>query len=369
MKTAEFDFNLPTELIAQYPLKERDQSRLLHYNPQSKSIKHLNFSDILSILEPGDILVRNTSKVLAARLFASAIGEDNQQSKTEILLIKPYTKDSDGSGSKWQILGKPWKKLKDNHKYKLSNGQEIGIKEVQDNEGKTIKLADFGSYEKFKEAVSEVGMMPIPPYMKREADSSDQDRYQTVYAEECTKGASIAAPTAGLHFTPEIFEKLSEKGIETLDISLHVGTGTFLPIKSEDISEHKMQAEEFSIKKSTWQKILEAKKAGRRVITIGSTSTRCLEALAQMQERNELGSTDSSGSESELIHGSTDIFIYPGYKFKIADAILTNFHLPKSSLILLISAFIGKDELMRTYEEAINERYRFYSYGDCMLIY
>ncbi len=375
MRTDDFNFELPSELIAQYPLEERDKSRLLHYNPESKSIEHLNFKDIVAILNPGDLLIRNTTKVLPARLF---VKNPETSTEIEILLIKPFVnQNSNDNGYRWEILGKPWKKLKDGLKYKLPNGQEILIEEIfVEKNSKTIKVVNFGDYESFKKATSEVGSMPIPPYMKRIAEESDKERYQTIYAKEKTDGSSVAAPTAGLHFTEDIFKALEDKGIEVIDLTLHVGTGTFLPIKADEIKDHKMQSENFSITKKNWERVLKAKKEGRQVLTVGTTSTRCIESLARSKElftlkpiESELDFNLKLNHNEELIYGSTDIFIYPGYEFKIVDALLTNFHLPKSSLIILISAMMGRTEVMNTYKEAIDNGYRFYSYGDCMLIY
>lgn len=372
MKTDYFDFTLPDSLIAKYPLDKRDQSRLLHYNPESKTIKHLNFTDIIDILQPGDLLVCNNTKVLAARLFLERIKtksdtdstqeEDQNNKKIELLLTKPQVnKDNESNGYVWEFLAKPMKRVKIGHEYLLENGQKVTI-ETDDAEPnkQSKKFVNFGSFENFKKATAEAGQVPIPPYMSRESEELDHNRYQTIYAKENSKGASIAAPTAGLHFTDDIFAKLKERGVELHELTLHVGTGTFLPIKVDDIHDHKMQAETFHVAKETWNQIVAAKKAGRRIVTVGSTSTRCLEALANTQGINE--------AEQDL-ESETDIYIYPGYEFKMADCMLTNFHLPKSSLILLVSAFAGRDEIMDIYNEAIKEEYRFYSYGDCMLMY
>lgn len=347
MNTSDFDFELPEELIAQYPLDKRDESRLLHYSLEKRTIKHLKFIDIINILKKGDILVRNNTKVLPARLFVKPVITNHPEENREIEILLIKAKDQKQL-SKWEIIGKPFKRLKAGKSYVLNNAQEIKIEEEAGT-----KYADFGSEENFHKAINEAGSMPIPPYMKRSAEELDKSRYQTVYArEDISSGLSIAAPTAGLHFTDEIFKELKNKGIEVLDTTLHVGMGTFLPIKTDNIHEHKMHAEYYEISPETWAKVTSAKAEGRRVISVGSTSTRCLEAAAQ----------------SGQLNGETDIFIYPGYKFQLVDGIITNFHLPKSTLILMISAFAGTEEILRAYAEAIEEKYRFYSYGDAMAL-
>lgn len=350
MKTEDFNFELPEELIARYPLDRRDESRLLHYNLESKSLKHLKFHNIVDLLQKGDLLVRNNTRVLPARLF---LEDSLKQIKVEVLLIKP----KDERGFVWEIMGKPWKKIKPEFSYQLANGQEVSIELDSDKK----KYINFESLDLFKQAIEEAGAMPIPPYMSRDAESMDADRYQTIYAQEASSARSIAAPTAGLHFTEEIFQKLKAKGVEVVDLTLHVGTGTFVPVKTEDITDHEMHPESFSVDEANWSKILKAKEEGRRVISIGSTSTRCLETLARPDQF-------SIEKNSQSLFGETDIYIYPGFEFKIVNAILTNFHLPKSSLILMVSAFAGREEILKIYKEAIEEKYRFYSYGDCMLL-
>ena len=350
MLTKDFYFELPSELIAKHPLEKRDLSRLLHYNPKTQTIKHLNFKDITGILNRGDLLVINNTKVLPARLFLKK-KNDNTGKQIEVLLLKPKISEKE-NGSIWEIMGKPFKRLKSIFEYELENGLEVSIIE-EDNK----KYLDFHSLDNFKKAISDAGNMPIPPYMKRAGADEDKERYQTIYAKDENQ-FSVAAPTAGLHFTDEVFKALREKGVEIIELTLHVGPGTFLPIKSENIKDHKMMAEDFEIKKEDLNKILKAKNEGKRVVGVGSTSSRCLESLEIDKKYDE-----------DLIKGSTDIYIYPGYKFKMIDAMLTNFHLPESTLILLVSAFTSKDEVMDIYKEAIKEQYRFYSYGDCMLVY
>ena len=342
-----FDFELPEELIARYPLEERTASRLLVYDGAKQEIQHKKFLDIVDFLCPGDILVRNNTKVLPARFYVTretALQADKVETpsaKIEILLIK---KQHD---QVWDIMAKPGKKLKDGLFYQLENGSEIKIIKTE-----TKFQLDFGSEENFYNAIRDCGSMPIPPYMKRSAEDIDKERYQTTYACEHHSGMSVAAPTAGLHFDSEIDKKLLDRGVEILELTLHVGIGTFAPIKTENILEHKMHSEFYELAKDSWEKIQLAKKSGRRIITVGSTSTRVLESVAR----------------TGIFTGETDIFLYPGQEFKVVDGMITNFHLPKSSLIVMISAFLGENPVKKIYSEAISEKYRFYSYGDASLL-
>lgn len=331
-----FNFHLPANLIAKYPLEKRSDSRLLVYDASSDKLEHKKFIDIIDLLQPGDILVRNNTKVLPARIFVT----NSTGAKIEILLIKNI-KDQ-----LWQIMAKPAKKLKHGQYYELENGLKLKIIR-QDEE----LLVDFGSEENYQKAISECGTMPIPPYMKRSAEELDKERYQTIFSKEHDTGVSVAAPTAGLHFTEKIDKALREKEVEILELTLHVGIGTFAPIKTENILEHKMHSEYYEISPEIWQQIQAAKKQNRRIIAVGSTSTRVLEAVAQTGE----------------LSGETDIFIYPGFEFKVIDGMVTNFHLPKSSLLVMISAFLGENTVKQIYQEAIKEKYRFYSYGDACL--
>lgn len=340
MKLADFDFNLPEELIATYPTEKRDESKMLCYQRHVRKLEHKQFSNIVDILQEGDLVVRNSSKVLPARLELNT----NTGSKIEILLLKPLSE-----GFVWQAIAGNAKRIKTGRTYKLTNSLEIELARVDDESNEVV--VNFISLENFQRAIKECGTMPIPPYMKREAEELDKERYQTIYAKDRNDGVSVAAPTAGLHFTPAIDEALIAKGVEIAELTLHVGLGTFLPIKSENIHEHKMHEEYFSLEEELWNKIQLAKKESRRVIAIGSTSTRVLETVAN----------------NSKLQGWTDIYIYPGYEFKIVDGMLTNFHLPKSSLFVMISAFLGTDIAQNIYTEAIKEKYRFYSYGDCCL--
>ncbi len=336
-----YDFDLPEELIARYPQEKRDQSRLLHYNLESKSLKHLAFSDITHLLKAGDLLVLNKTQVLASRFYLQPLD-------IEILLLTR-------KGDQWEAIAKPLKKLKDGASYQLKNGQTVKITKLKQDASSEISpqiLVNFGSEEDFNRAVREAAEMPIPPYLKRRAEEIDKERYQTIFAQDSASGFSIAAPTAGLHFSDEILTKLRTKGVEILELTLHVGLGTFLPIKSQTISGHKMHSEYYEISSETWQKILSAKSAGQRIISVGSTASRALESAA------------ATGT----LTGETDIYIYPPYKFKIIDGMLTNFHLPRSTLLLMVSALAGQEEILNIYKEAVIQRYRFFSYGDCMLL-
>jgi S-adenosylmethionine:tRNA ribosyltransferase-isomerase len=343
MSLNNFDFDLPEELIARHPLAKRDSSRMLYYNSQSQTLKHLQFPNLVDILHSGDVLVRNCSRVLPARLYPHIYKEGKLSEKSVEILLTKYLEE----GS-WEIIAKPAKKLKDQTKLRFSETDDSEIT-VTRSEDHTLTVT-FNSDDDFKNIVEKYGNMPIPPYFKRLANENDKKRYQTVYASNLKTAASIAAPTAGLHFTPEVIQRIKDKGVEIVDLELHVGLGTFAPIRTNDYKAHNMHSEEYTIEDASWQKITAAKKEGRRIVAVGSTSVRCLESIAVTGE----------------LTGATDIYIYPGgFEFKVVDAMLTNFHLPKSSLILMIAALIGEQGFKTVYQAAIKEKYRFYSYGDC----
>ena len=420
----DFDFELPEELVAKYPLSKRDNSRLLYYkreiqeapNPQgtisqelNKSIEHRSFKDICSILKTGDILVRNVTRVLAARFFV--IDKEKPENKAiEILLVKEnaeigvWDQRQDGTARKrassrlrrtndrsvllvhedheddenaeigvceqspdkkyrWMALAKPGKKIKTNPKPYIISGSSEEIIIFKENAGNGVvqrssnedgmMIVEFKSYEQFINIITNHGTMPIPPYLQRSAEDSDKDRYQTVYSKQDSLGSSIAAPTAGLHFTEEIIQELTNKGVEFIDLNLDVGIGTFKPVSVSEVKDHKMHFETYEISPENWNKIQSAKAEGRRVIAIGTTSLRCLESIAITGK----------------LRGETDLYIYPGnFKFKIIDGLLTNFHLPKSTLLLLVSTLIGIEECKTLYRIAVEEKYRFFSYGDCCLL-
>ena len=340
MKKEDFYFELPQELIAQDPLEDRSGSRLLVLDKESGEIEHRTFRDIKEYLEPGVCLVINDTKVIPARLIGSKVGTN---AKIEILLLKRKENDI------WETLVKPGKKAKPGTKISFGEGLLIG--EVLDVVDEGNRLIQFSYEGIFEEILDQLGQMPLPPYITHQLE--DKNRYQTVYAKH---SGSAAAPTAGLHFTPELLEEIKESGVEIAHVTLHVGLGTFRPVKVENIQEHHMHSEFYRIEASEAEKINRAKREGHRVICVGTTSCRTVESAAK-----------PDGTLSEC-SGWTEIFIYPGYRFKVLDCLLTNFHLPESTLIMLVSALAGREHVLHAYEEAVKERYRFFSFGDAMLI-
>ena len=340
MKLSEFDFELPEELIAQTPLDKRDTSKLMVLNREKQTIEHKHFYDILDYLNPGDILVRNNTKVIPARLFGI---KEETNGHVEVLLLKDQGNDI------WQCLVGNARIVKMGTIITFGDGLlKAKCLEIKDEGIRVFKMIYDGI---FYEILDQLGTMPLPPYIKKKLD--DQNRYQTVYAK--IEG-SAAAPTAGLHFTDEIIEKIKSKGIEILDVTLHVGLGTFRPVKVDNVLEHHMHSEYYMIEPEVADKLNQAKANGQRIIAVGTTSTRTLEA--NMQKYGQFKAT----------HENTDIFIYPGYQYKAIDCLITNFHLPKSTLLMLISAFASKKFIFEAYHEAINEKYRFFSFGDSMFI-
>ncbi len=341
MKVSDFNYNLPEELIAQTPIPKRDESRLMVLDKTNKTIEHKVFKDILDYLKPGDCLVRNNTKVIPARLYG--IKEDTGVN-VEFLLLHRI------EGDIWEVMVHPGRRLKKGVKVTFGNGLlKAEILEQMENGNRKVKFEYNGI---FNEILDQIGLMPLPPYIKERL--KDKDRYQTVYAKY---EGSAAAPTAGLHFTDELLEKIKAKGVEIANVTLHVGIGTFRPVKVENIEDHDMHSEHYYIKQEDADKINNARKNGGRIISVGTTSCRVLESVA-----------DENGFVKE-VEGDTSIFIYPGYKFKCIDCLITNFHLPESTLIMLVSTLAGKDFVMSAYEEAVKERYRFFSFGDAMFIY
>ena len=339
MKTADFDFQLPEELIAQTPLERRDASRLLTLDRATGAVAHHHFYDLPRFLRPGDCLVLNDSRVLPARL----IGNRPTGGACEVLLL------IDKGDNLWECLVRPGRKLKPGTRVSFGDGQLTAVVEAELEDGKrAIRFCYEGI---FLEILEQLGKMPLPPYIKAELE--DQERYQTVYSKVV---GSAAAPTAGLHFTPELLEQVQSIGVKVCYVTLHVGLGTFRPVKAEDIEEHEMHSEFCMISQQTADVINETRKNGGRVICVGTTSCRTIESFA---------AEDGELSEHS---GWTDIFIYPGYKFKVLDALITNFHLPQSTLIMLVSALAGRENVLAAYEQAVRERYRFFSFGDAMLI-
>lgn len=340
MKTSDFYYDLPKELIAQTPVEPRDSSRLLILDKNSGSIEHKNFYDIIDFLNPGDLLVANDSRVLPARIYGI---KDETGARVEFLLLKQI------SPNRWETLSKPGKKAREGAKFTFGNGiMHAEVSKVKDDGN---RIVDFECDENFFTALDKIGQMPLPPYIT--AELKDKERYQTVYSHEL---GSAAAPTAGLHFTKELMKKIKEKGVNIAYVTLHVGLGTFRPVKVDDVTKHKMHSEHYEIPETTANLINETKKNGGRVIAVGTTSCRTLESVA------------SFFGEIKACDGFTDIFIYPGYKFKVLDGLITNFHLPESTLIMLVSAFAGYENIMNAYKVAVEEKYRFFSFGDAMFI-
>lgn len=340
LKTHDFYYDLPEELIAQTPLKQRDASRLLVLDKNSGEVEHKHFFDILDMIEPGDCLVLNNSRVIPARLLGH---REPTKGAVEVLLLK------DEGGGVWECLTKPGRKTHMGTELSFGNGELTATVVGERDDGN--KLVQFHYEGIFLEVLERLGKMPLPPYIKEELQ--DGERYQTVYSKI---NGSAAAPTAGLHFTNELLQKLSEKGVKIAYVTLHVGLGTFRPVKAENISEHHMHSEFCMMSKETAQMINETKSSGKRVICVGTTSCRTLESLA---------SEDGTFCERSAW---TDIFIYPGYRFKAMDALITNFHLPESTLVMLVSAFAGREHILNAYQIAVRERYRFFSFGDAMFI-
>lgn len=339
MKVSDFNYELPQELIAQHPYDKRDEARLMVIDKNKHTIEHKVFNHIIDYLEPGDCLVINNTKVLPARLY----GEKDTGAKIEFLLLKRI------QGDFWEVMVRPGNKLKPGTKVSFGEGLlKAEILDIVEGGNRKVKFEYEGI---FNEILDKIGLMPLPPYIKEKLKENNQ--YQTVYAQY--EGSS-AAPTAGLHFTEELLEKIKQKGVEIAKVTLHVGIGTFRPVKVENVEEHTMHTEHYSIKQEEADKINQAKQTGYKVIAVGTTSCRVLESVA-----------DENGFVKET-EGDTDIFIYPGYQFKCIDRLVTNFHLPESTLIMLVSSLAGKDFVMEAYQEAVKEKYQFFSFGDAMMI-
>ena len=339
MKTSDFYYDLPQELIAQTPLERRDSSRLLVLHRISGELEHRHFYDIIDYLQPGDCIVMNDSRVLPARL----IGKRSTGGAAEVLLLR------DLGDKKWECLVKPGRKMQIGQKIVFGENDLTAVVEEVEEDGNRIIRFEYEGI--FLELLEKLGKMPLPPYIKEEL--KDQERYQTVYSKEL---GSAAAPTAGLHFTEELLRKIREKGVGEAFITLHVGLGTFRPVKVDDVQKHKMHSEYCMIDAATADLLNNTKKNGGRIICVGTTSCRTLESLVN---------PDGSFSEKK---SWTDIFIYPGYQFKAMDALITNFHLPESTLVMLVSAFAGREQILHAYETAVSEKYRFFSFGDAMFI-
>ena len=339
MKTSDFSYDLPSELIAQHPVQKRDQSRLMLLNKKTGEINHKKFYNIIDYLNNGDVLVLNDTRVMPARIFGHRPEKDES---IEILLLNH-------KGDTWETLAKPGKKLKIGTEIIFSDELKAQVVDISEDGSRFLKFIYSGIFE---EILDRLGEMPLPPYIQEKLE--DKERYQTVYSKEI---GSAAAPTAGLHFTNELIKKIEEKGIEICFITLHVGLGTFRPVKVEDVTKHKMHSEFYIIRDDVAQKINKAKDEGRRIVAVGTTSIRTLESAA-----------DDKGYVKAK-SGWTDIFIYPPYKFKCVDALITNFHLPESTLIMLVSSLSTREIILNAYNVAVKEKYRFFSFGDAMFIY
>ena len=340
MKTSDFYYDLPQELIAQDPLEDRSSSRLMHLSLKDGSIEHRHFTDVLDYMEEGDCLVINDTKVIPARLYGH---KEETGALIEILLLKRRENDI------WECLVKPGKKARPGAKITFGNGILKG--EIIDVVDEGNRLIQFHYEGIFEEILDQLGQMPLPPYITHQL--KDKNRYQTVYAKY---DGSAAAPTAGLHFTKELLQQVKDKGVDIAEVTLHVGLGTFRPVKVDNVLDHHMHSEFYMVSQEAADKINNAKKNGGRIISVGTTSTRTLEAAS-----------DENGMLKEC-SGWTDIFIYPGYSFKVIDCLITNFHLPQSTLVMLVSALAGREHVLNAYKEAVEERYRFFSFGDAMFI-
>ncbi|MCQ2770194.1 MAG: tRNA preQ1(34) S-adenosylmethionine ribosyltransferase-isomerase QueA [Clostridia bacterium] len=347
LKTSDFNFDLPQELIAQHPYQKRDSARLMVLDRSNQSIEHKVFSDVIDYLNPGDTLVINDSKVIPARIYGRKIVDGEESANCEFVLLRQKSLDT------WETLVKPGRRLKERAVVSFGDGiLTATVKEIVDDGNRIVEFSyDRSNGKTLYSILDEIGKMPLPPYIVEELQNNDD--YQTVYAREL---GSAAAPTAGLHFTPELLEKIKEKGINVVPVMLHVGLGTFRPVKVDSITEHVMHSEFFSVSEESAKIINETKKNGKRVIAVGTTSCRTLESA-----------TDENGI-IKAMEDDTGIFIYPGYKFKMVDALITNFHLPESTLIMLVSALAGKEYVAKAYAEAIDNKYKFFSFGDAMLI-
>ena len=340
MKKQDFYYELPEELIAQDPLADRSSSRLLVLDKQSGAVSHHVFREILDYLQEGDCLVINDTKVIPARLIGSKVGTE---AKVEVLLLKRKENNI------WETLVKPGKKARPGAKISFGDGLLVGeVLEVVEEGNRLVQFSYEGIFE---EILDRLGQMPLPPYITHQLQ--ERERYNTVYA---VHEGSAAAPTAGLHFTPELLQEIEKKGVDIARVTLHVGLGTFRPVKAEEITDHHMHSEFYQIQEEATEKINRAKSGNGRVICVGTTSCRTVESAADENGRIQAGS------------GWTEIFIYPGYRFKVLDGLITNFHLPESTLIMLVSALAGREQVMKAYEEAVEERYRFFSFGDAMYI-
>ncbi len=343
MRLSDFDYNVPEELIAQYPIKQRDHSKLMVVDRKQQTITHKKFYDIVDYLNPGDLMVVNETKVYPARLWAV---KDRTEAKVEVFLLREL------ENSLWEVMVKPARKVRIGNKLTISDGVQCDVIDNTVSGGRVVRFNNIPKEVLYK-LIDEVGQSPLPPYIDREPTEEDKEKYQTVYAK---KRGAVAAPTAGLHFTQELMKKITDKGIKIYPIVLHIGLGTFRPVTVEDLSRHRMDSEYFEVSAETALAINEARAKGKRIVAVGTSVVRTLETVTV------------SGFQITPRRGWTDKFIHPPYEFKMVDVLVTNFHQPKSTLIMQVSAFTGHELIMRAYQEALKKKYRFFSYGDAMII-
>ncbi len=348
MKTSDFNFDLPEDLLAEYPSEERDEARLMVIHRDTGEIEHKMFKDLIEYFDEGDVMIRNNTKVFPARMYGN---KEKTGAKIEVFLLRELDKET----RLWDVLVDPARKIRIGNKLYFGSDESL-VAEVVDNttsRGRTLRFLYDGSYEEFRVKLNELGKTPLPKYIKRNEEESDAERYQTIYAKH--EGA-VAAPTAGLHFSKHLNKRLEIKGIDFAEVTLHVGLGTFEPVEVEDISKHKMDSEQIIVPQETADIVNNGKKNKKRICAVGTTSMRSIE------------SSVSAAGELNPFEGWSNKFIYPPYEFSIANCMITNFHTPKSTLLMMISAFMGHDLMMKAYQEALKEKYKFYSYGDAMLI-
>ena len=348
MKLSQFEFELPEKLVAEYPSEERDESRLMVVHKDTGEIEHKMFKDILDYFDDGDVFVLNNTKVFPARMYGN---KEKTGAKIEVFLLRELNKES----LLWDVLVDPARKIRIGNKLYFGEDDEL-VAEVIDNttsRGRTLRFLFDGPYEEFKATITKLGNTPLPKYIKRDAEKSDAERYQTIFA---TEEGAVAAPTAGLHFSKQLMKRLEIKGIEFARLTLHVGLGTFRPVEVEDLTKHKMDSEQLKIGQEATDLINKAKDTKKRIVSVGTTAMRALETSVSVDKH------------LKPYEGWTNKFIFPPYEFNLADAMITNFHTPKSTLLMMVSAFAGYDLMMEAYKQAVNEKYNFYSYGDAMLI-
>jgi len=343
MRLSDFDYNIPEELIAKYPIKQRDHSKLMVVNRKQHTITHKKFYDIIDYLNPGDLLVVNETKVYPARIWAV---KDRTEAKVEVFLLREL------ENSLWEVMVKPARKVRIGNKLTISDGVQCDVIDNTVSGGRVVRFNNIPKEVLYK-LIDEVGQSPLPPYIDREPTEEDKEKYQTVYAK---KRGAVAAPTAGLHFTKKLMQKITDKGVKIFPIVLHIGLGTFRLVTVEDLSRHRMDSEYFEVSAETALAINEARAKGKRIVTVGTSVVRTLETVTV------------SGFQITPRRGWTDKFIHPPYEFKMADVLVTNFHQPKSTLIMQVSAFCGHELIMKAYQEAVKKKYRFFSYGDAMII-